>query len=227
MQVAGGSKPKTRKNRPLQPKPGGVETTVMQQTGSSAVGSRWPIIPKWEDRQVCLITCWTGKPVRAFLGIVFGVLATTVAFCGEPVLNPTNSLNFFVVSDEAIKDGRYVDTPEFPKLGYISKRPNLIVTGLQFVATNSHAFITTYQGKTTQSTETVVEITLRPSDAKIFAKLTADNALRRVLITLGERPLLAPMVMQPINTGRVAISAGTNADFPSVLRGLQRLAPDE
>ena len=57
MQVAGGGKPKTRENRPLQPKPGGVKTAVMQQTGSSAVGSRWPIIPKWEDRQVFLITC--------------------------------------------------------------------------------------------------------------------------------------------------------------------------
>jgi len=53
-----GSKPKTRENRPLQPKPGGVKTAVMKRTGSSAVGSRWLIIPKWEDRQVCLITCW-------------------------------------------------------------------------------------------------------------------------------------------------------------------------
>ena len=56
-QAAGGGKPKTRENRPLQPKPGGVKTTVMQRTGSSAVASRWPILPKWEDRQVCLITC--------------------------------------------------------------------------------------------------------------------------------------------------------------------------
>jgi hypothetical protein len=31
---------------------------VMQRTGSSTVGKRWPIIPKWEDRQVCRITCW-------------------------------------------------------------------------------------------------------------------------------------------------------------------------
>jgi hypothetical protein len=30
---------------------------VMQRTGSSAAGKRLPIIPKWEDRQVCLITC--------------------------------------------------------------------------------------------------------------------------------------------------------------------------
>src|ERR1035437_4025747 len=57
VQVAGGGKPKTRENRPLQPKPGAVKAAVMQRTGSSAVGSRWPIIPKREDRQVCLITC--------------------------------------------------------------------------------------------------------------------------------------------------------------------------
>jgi hypothetical protein len=48
---------KTRQMRSLHPKPGGVEMAVMQRTGSSAVRKRWPIIPKWEDRQVCLITC--------------------------------------------------------------------------------------------------------------------------------------------------------------------------
>jgi hypothetical protein len=57
-QVVGGGKRKTRENRPLQPKPGGVIMAVMQRTGSSAAGKRWPIIPKWEDRQVCLITCY-------------------------------------------------------------------------------------------------------------------------------------------------------------------------
>lgn len=165
--------------------------------------------------------------MRAFSGIILGALATSVAFCGEPVLSLTNSLNFFVVSDKAVIDGRYVDTPEFPKLGYMSNTPNLTVTRLQSVATNTQTFITTYQGKTTQSSETVVEITLLPSDAKRFAKLTADNAGKRILIALGERPLLAPRIMEPINAGRVAIRAGTKTDAPSVVRGLRRLAPDE
>ena len=57
VQIAGGGMPKTRENRPLQPQPGGVKTAVMQRTDSLAAGSRWPIIPKWEDRQTCLITC--------------------------------------------------------------------------------------------------------------------------------------------------------------------------
>jgi hypothetical protein len=33
---------------------------MMKRTDSLAAGSRWPIIPKWEDRQVCLITCSFG-----------------------------------------------------------------------------------------------------------------------------------------------------------------------
>lgn len=165
--------------------------------------------------------------MRACSGIILGMLAASIAFCGEPAVSPTNGLNFFVVSDEPVKDGRHVDTPEFPKLGYVSNTPNLTVTRLQSLATNSQTFITTYQGKRTQSSEIVVEITLLPSDAEKFAKLTADSAGRRVLIALGDRLLLAPRVMQPIAIGRVAIRAGTKADFPSVVRGLRRLAPDE
>ena len=58
VQVAGGGKPKTRENSPLQRQPGGAKMAVMKRTDSSAgAASRWPIIPKWEDRQVCLIPC--------------------------------------------------------------------------------------------------------------------------------------------------------------------------
>jgi len=53
VQIAGEGMPKTRENRPLQPKPGGVKTIVMQRTGSSAVASRWPILPNGKiDRSV-------------------------------------------------------------------------------------------------------------------------------------------------------------------------------
>jgi hypothetical protein len=36
---------------------GRTKMAVMKRTDSLAAGNRWPIIPKWEDRQVCLITC--------------------------------------------------------------------------------------------------------------------------------------------------------------------------
>jgi hypothetical protein len=35
-----------------------VELLLMEGKVSSGSGIHWPIIPKWEDRQVCLITCW-------------------------------------------------------------------------------------------------------------------------------------------------------------------------
>jgi hypothetical protein len=31
---------------------------LMKENISSAGGIHWPIIPKWEDRQICLIPCW-------------------------------------------------------------------------------------------------------------------------------------------------------------------------
>ncbi len=34
-----------------------VQVRLMKGKVSSAAGSYWPIIPKWGDRQVCLITC--------------------------------------------------------------------------------------------------------------------------------------------------------------------------
>jgi hypothetical protein len=57
------------------PLPGGwdwAKVSLMKGEISSAVGLYWPIIPKWGDRQVCLITCSLSN-VRAmsFLKIVF------------------------------------------------------------------------------------------------------------------------------------------------------------
>src|ERR1035438_2305362 len=56
--LLGGGKRKSRPKRSLQPKPRGAKMAAMKRTDSLAAGNRWPIIPKWEDRQVCLITCW-------------------------------------------------------------------------------------------------------------------------------------------------------------------------
>jgi preprotein translocase subunit SecD len=165
--------------------------------------------------------------MRALPGIILGLLVASAAFSAEPIRSPTNSLNFFAVSEGPLKGGRYLNTPEFPKLGYISNSPSLVVTRLKSVATNSHTFISRYQGKTTESVEKVVEVTLLPSDAKKFTKLTEDSFGRQVLIMLGDRPLLAPRIMQPIETPTIAIRVGTQNDFHAVERELRRLAPDE
>jgi hypothetical protein len=44
-------------NEALQAKAGGVRVGLMQGRGTLAAASRWPITPKWVDRQTGLITC--------------------------------------------------------------------------------------------------------------------------------------------------------------------------
>jgi len=160
---------------------------------------------------------------------IFGLvlLTASAALAGEAIQNSTNSLNFFVVSDTPLRGGRYVDTPEFPKLGYVSNSPSLVVSALRSVGTNSQTSIERFQGKEKQTVETVLEITMEPADAKKFAKLTGENVGRQVVIMLGQRPLLAPFVMQPIDTPTIAIRVGEKADFQSLERDLRRLAKHE
>jgi hypothetical protein len=74
----------------------------------------------------------------------FILLASTVLiFCiGYSATNPQSAfLSFYTVSEERIEGGRLIDTLDFPKLGYISARPDLVVTQLVAVSeTVSHSF---------------------------------------------------------------------------------------
>jgi hypothetical protein len=51
----------TRMKRPLQLSLGRIWMAAVKQTHSSTAGSRWPIIPNWEDRQGCVTTCWAAS----------------------------------------------------------------------------------------------------------------------------------------------------------------------
>ena len=143
------------------------------------------------------------------------LLSASAVLAGETT-SLTNALNFFIVSDTPVTGGRYIDTPEFPKLGHISRAPNMVVTKLSSVTTDSSTFIERYQGKEKVSVETVVEITMEPADAKKLTKLTRENVGQRVLMMLGKRPLMAPYIRQPIDTPTLSIRPGSKGD-PAVL----------
>jgi hypothetical protein len=83
--------------------------------------------------------CQTTDTMRTLL-IVFSLfIAPCVGRCVEP--QGDNTLRFFVVSDEPVAGGRYVDTPECPKVGGITNTPNLVITRLQSVSTNASHII--------------------------------------------------------------------------------------
>ena len=109
--------------------------------------------------------------MRTPLIIVFLVIARALALSAE-----TNALSFFVVSDAAIPGGRYIDTPEFPKLGYVSNAPSFTLTRLREVSTNDVTSISIMDRKVvTTNTSPAVSITMFPAERESFAEFTRQN----------------------------------------------------
>ena len=96
------------------------------------------------------------------------------------------SLSFYIVSDGKIAGGRYMDTPDFPKLGYIASKPDLVITQLMAV--------------TPLSERNAIEVTILPEDAQKLTSLTEQNIGKKVLLMLRDVPLMAPRVNSPIST---------------------------
>ena len=65
--------------------------------------------------------------------LIMGLIAL-LQVCLDAEAAPANpSLSFYVISKDKINDGRFIDSPEFPKLGYISDKPRLVIVRLKSV----------------------------------------------------------------------------------------------
>lgn len=155
--------------------------------------------------------------MRNFLIILLFALP---ALAGRCVDAPEDTIRFYVVSDKFVTGGRYVDTPECPKVGYISSTPNLSVTRLQSVSTNASHSVYLDHMQDVVSTDVVIE--MFQSDAKLFAELTRQNIGNRVLISLGNRPLIAPIIQMPIKSGEIQISLGAGRDVQGIAAQLKK-----
>lgn len=123
---------------------------------------------------------------------------------------------FYVVSEEQIEGGRFIDTKEFPKLGYIRRTPDLALTALEAVTVANDVlgkFVREQQNRNgglagLGSDWRTLYIKLLPEDARKFEVLTKNNLGKRILLMLGEQPLTAPLVGAPINYGIVPVTFG-------------------
>jgi len=149
--------------------------------------------------------------MRTLLIILSVLIAPYVGRCVQP--QGDNTLRFYVVSDTLVAGGRYVDTPECPKVGYVSNTPDLVITNLQSVSTNA--------------LNAAVDIQMFEPDAKRFADLTRQNISHRILISLGDRPLMAPVVQCAIENGKVQITAGEGKDIQAIAAALKRFVRHE
>jgi hypothetical protein len=147
--------------------------------------------------------------VRTLIAASLFLVAAHLSYSQEmPSRQTTNVLRFFAVSEDPVPGGRYVDTPECPKVGYISNTPSLIITSLQSVATNVSQSFESINGMTAKVVQPSIVIKFNEADSKKFFDLTKAQFGRRILLSLGDRPLIAPVVREPIVTGTVSISFG-------------------
>jgi hypothetical protein len=149
--------------------------------------------------------------MRTLCIILTVVLTSLTAYCADTVTT-SNALCFFVVSEKPIGGGRYIDTPDFPKVGYISNSPGFVLTKLQKVWTN----------EVTLGTNTVPTVTIKmfQTDGESFAAFTQQNINRKLLLVLRDKPLIAATVKAPIEAGSLELDG--RLPF-SVVEDIQRL----
>lgn len=157
--------------------------------------------------------------MRTFCIILTVLLATPVAFCAE-----MNALGFFVVGETPIADGRNIDTPDFPKLGYVSNAPSFLLTRLQEVSTSDMTSISIMDRKVVSTnTSPAVVIRMFRTDGERFAEFTRQNIDRKLLLVSRDRSLLAPTVRAPIETGSIQLPSLPK----SIVEDIQKLVRHE
>ena len=147
---------------------------------------------------------------------ILSVAAILPAGCGRDTSSAANGpLSFYVVHDEKIEGGRFIDTSDFPKLGYIAATPDLVIRRLQSVTTNgSLPFSEARPG---------VFITLRSEDAPSFIALTERAVGKQLLTMLGDTPLMAPQVREPVRGATLMLTPGVETDSRKQADDLKKL----
>jgi len=113
------------------------------------------------------------------------------------------AMRLLIVNTNASEGAQFIDTPQLPKVGYVAAIPNLIVTNLDEL-TLEEQHHTDSEGKT--RTNWAFAVALSREDGKRLATLTSTNINKRLLVSVGDKPIVAPMIMETLETGRFQIS---------------------
>ena len=138
-------------------------------------------------------------------------------------------LSFYIVSAEKIEGGRFIDTPDFPKLGHIPAVPVLVLTKLESVVADvSHEQVVIVNKDGKETVEPMKErmafhIRMRPDDAKKFTALTEQAISKQMLLMLGDTPLTAARVMTPISGQSLLLTIGAKTGTKTIEDGLRKL----
>jgi hypothetical protein len=129
---------------------------------------------------------------------IFNLILSLAFLAGSKQLVAADSkvvaLSIYIVSETKIEGGRYINTPECPKAGFIPATPAMVVEKLESVE-QSHS-------------NKALMIKMFSADAKKFETLTEKNVGKKALITLGDTPITAPTIIAPISTPGFMLTYG-------------------
>ena len=141
--------------------------------------------------------------------ITFPVLPL-VFFAWAAEKKPT--LAFYAVSPQEIEGGRFIDTKEFPKLGYIAVKPGLVIVQLK------EAHLITRPGNRPN-----ILITLQDKQVNQLEDFTGKNVGKKILLLLDQEPLIAPRVLEKIRAPSLQISLSEEKKRTRILKALKQL----
>jgi hypothetical protein len=144
----------------------------------------------------------------------------------EVLLNTENNstsatLKFFTVHSNSISQGRYIDTERLPKLGFISSSPDLIIGRLRKAILEER---TATGGRVGQGGIVwVFNISLNQEDTERLKTMSTTNVSKKVLIMVEDEPVVAPMIMAPLETGQFELECDERSLMELVKKQLGRL----
>ena len=122
------------------------------------------------------------------------------------------TLAFYAVSPQEIERGRFIDTKEFPKLGYIAAKPGLVIAQLKEARLIKRA-----------TDRPNILITLQDKQVDQLEDFTGKNVGKKILLLLGKEPLIAPRVVEKFRAPALQISLSENKKRTRILKALKQL----
>jgi len=109
-------------------------------------------------------------------------------------------LKVYIAAKEPGAGLRAADFSRFPKLGYISDKPDFTISQLEGVAFGSRPGRQKPDGSSSSPTEDrrSLELRLTAKDADALKKLTSAHVGSRLLLMLNDQPLVAPEIKTPM-----------------------------
>jgi hypothetical protein len=123
------------------------------------------------------------------------------------------TLSFFILSERPITKGRRIDTDRFPNLGYIAETPDLSVTRILSV-----------ERLPEEGGQHRVLVELKEADRNALRELTAKNLGEKMVIMVGELPVMAPRINATMETREFLLSGQSKDDIEYVYSALSKLA---